>query len=314
MSNDFLNGLGYLSFATRLKRLSDNMIHDGRRMYRDLGMDIEPNWYAIFKLLGKRGAMTITEIADELGFSHPSVVNMINKMSIAGYLEAGESDGDNRKRIMRLSAKAIDKMPEFEKIWAAGTASMKRMMPAADVLELLTTLEEKIAEKGFGERTLDAYGQPAEVSIHSFAPAYAPDFASLNYEWIEETYEVEDHDREQLDHPESRIIDKGGEIFFAEVAGRIVGTVAMIPEAEDTFELAKMAVTGGYRGYGVGDELMSACIEYAKENGIERIVLDSNRKQVAAIRLYKKVGFQEIPLNPDTPFARADIRMERLTF
>ena len=50
---DFLRELGSIAVVTRLKRVSDAMLHDGRRMYKDLGMDIEPNWFAIFRLLEK---------------------------------------------------------------------------------------------------------------------------------------------------------------------------------------------------------------------------------------------------------------------
>ena len=312
MSNDFLAELGFLSFVTRLKRLSDKMLHDGRRLYRELGMDIEPNWYAVFKLLDKYGPKTVGDIAESIGFSHPSVVSIVNKMVKAGYLEAEKSDGDNRRRIMKLSRKAIVLLPEFEKVWEAGTAGMKRMLPETDALAFLKLLEDRMAEGGFKERTLESYKARGPVRIELFSESLASDFARLNYEWIEEMYAVEDHDREQLEHPEQHIIKKGGQIFFAMIGDDAVGTVALIPEEQDCVELAKMAVTFGFRGYGIGDKLMDAFISYARENGIERIILESNRRQVPAIRLYRKFGFREIPLNPDTQYSRADIRMERL--
>ncbi|MDH3492083.1 MAG: bifunctional helix-turn-helix transcriptional regulator/GNAT family N-acetyltransferase [Acidobacteriota bacterium] len=312
MSQDFLADLGFLSFVTRLKRLSDNMLHDGRRLYRDLGMDIEPNWYAVFKLLEQYGPLTVGDIARRIGFSHPSVVSIVNKMHKAGYLEADKSGKDNRKRIMKLSRRAVDMMPEFEKVWAAGTASLKKMLPETDALAFLSLLEDKIAKSGFRARTLDAVKPKDPVSIELYSESLAPCFGRLNYEWIEEMYEVEEHDREQLDNPETSVIGKGGQIFFALVDGQAVGTVAMIPEGDNCVELAKMAVTNGYRGYGIGDKLMEAFIEYARKNGFERIVLESNRKQVPAIQLYRKFGFREIPLNPETPYSRADIRMELL--
>lgn len=310
MSEDFLAELGYLSFVTRLKRLSDGMIHEGRRMYRDLGLDIEPNWYAVFKLLDTHGPLTVTEIADRIGFSHPSVVSIVNKMCKAGYLEAGISDGDNRKRIMMLSGLAKKRMPEFEEIWAAGSSGMKRMLPEVDALKFIALLEEKTAEKGFRERTMEAFEQRNEVRIELFKPEYAEVFARLNYEWIEESYEVEECDHEILDHPIGYVINPGGQIFFAFVGEQDAGTVALVKKGNGVVELAKMAVAESFRGYGIGEKLMCAFIDYAKDKGFRSIVLDSNRKQVPAIRLYKKYGFVEIPLDPDTPYARSDIRME----
>jgi len=40
-------------------------------------------------------------------------------------------------------------------------------------------------------------------------------------------------------------------------------------------------------------------------------VLVSNTRLTPAIRLYEKHGFQSVPLAPDEPYSRADIRMQR---
>jgi ribosomal protein S18 acetylase RimI-like enzyme len=65
-----------------------------------------------------------------------------------------------------------------------------------------------------------------------------------------------------------------------------------------------------HRGRGIGDMLMTACIEYARESGKRWIVLESNTNQVAAIGLYRKFGFLETSLDPDSYYQRANIRME----
>ena len=107
--HDFLRGLGSIAVVTRLKRISDAMLHDGRRMYKELGMDIEPNWFAIFKLLEKHGSQTVTEIADRLGFAHPSIISIVNKMIKAGYVSEKKASDDNRKRLLSLTPKASSK-------------------------------------------------------------------------------------------------------------------------------------------------------------------------------------------------------------
>ena len=141
MENDFLMDLGSIAVTTRLKRVSDALLHDGKRMYRELGMDIEPNWFVVFKLLQKRGPATVTEIAEALGFSHPSVITIANKMQKAGYIDEERGKDDSRKRVLSLSDKAIKKMPEFETVWQAGTAGFKKMLADTDVLAALDILE-----------------------------------------------------------------------------------------------------------------------------------------------------------------------------
>jgi len=151
---------------------------------------------------------------------------------------------------------------------------------------------------------------PMDVSIVEFDPAYAKAFADLNYHWIAETYGIEPHDHEVLDHPRQSVLAAGGQIFFALSGSSVAGTVAMIPYEDDAFELTKMAVDPAFRGHGIGDKLMIACIEFTRRSDRSRIILESNTKQVAAIQLYRKFGFKDTPLDPNSQYVRANIRME----
>ena len=149
-----------------------------------------------------------------------------------------------------------------------------------------------------------------EVSVVTFQPQFAKAFADLNYEWIAKFYQIEKHDHEQLDAPQETIIESGGQIFFTLVGDEVAGTVAMIRMEDNSFELAKMAVVPKFQGRKLGDLLMRACIEFAEEMKASSIILESNTKQAAAISLYRKHGFVETPLDPNSHFSRANIRME----
>lgn len=146
--------------------------------------------------------------------------------------------------------------------------------------------------------------------IIEFDPKYAKQFADLNYQWIGETYGIEQHDHDILDHPFEAVIEPGGQIFFAVEGDKVAGTVAMIPFEDDAYELTKMSVDPRFRGRHIGDMLMQACVDLARRNPRHRIILESNTKQVAAIQLYRKFGFKEIPLDPNSQYVRANIRME----
>ena len=307
---DFLTELGFLSFVTRLKRACDAMLHDGRRLYKKLEMDIEPNWYVVFRLLERHGELTVTEIAEKIRFAHPSVITIVNKMIKAGYVESSKCAMDSRKRLLVLTEKAEIELPRFEQVWSAGVSTLKKMLNDIDALELVGLLESRINERGFQERTWENLERQKAVDIVKFKNRYAKDFARLNYEWISEKYRIEEHDRKQLDNPNDHIIKTGGQIFFAKMDGEVIGTIALIYLDDETYELAKMAVTPKYRGFKTGDKLMWACIGYAKEKGIKNLILESNTRQIPAIKLYRKFGFKEIPLDSHTPYDRADIRME----
>ncbi len=150
----------------------------------------------------------------------------------------------------------------------------------------------------------------SDVAIESFDDRWAEAFAKLNYEWIEKYFAIERHDREILDNPRTEVIDRGGEIFMAVIDDNAVGTVAMIPSGEGVWELTKMAVSPAFQGRGISNLLMAKCIEFAEDAGASTIFLESHRSLGPALSLYRKFDFTEVPTDPNSEYARADIRME----
>ncbi|MBL4708638.1 MAG: GNAT family N-acetyltransferase [Flavobacteriales bacterium] len=149
-----------------------------------------------------------------------------------------------------------------------------------------------------------------EIKIIDYEDKYAKYFAQINFQWLDAYFYIENYDREVLTKPEKYIIEPGGHILFAKVENKIVGTVALIVREEGTYELSKMGVLKGYRGFKIGQKLMDAALSYCKKAGKTRVILDSSTKLTPALSLYKKLGFIEIPVDPNTPYERCDIRME----
>ncbi len=156
MQYDFVNELGYLGLSVRLKRLSEAMVHSGRQMYKSLGLDIEPNWFLIFKLLKKYDQLSVTEMAAKLHFSHPSVITLVGKMEKANYLDSSVDQSDSRKKHFRLSQKAHDQLPRFEEIWEAGIKGVSNLFSEdSNFMDQLELLEIQYSQKDFKERTLN---------------------------------------------------------------------------------------------------------------------------------------------------------------
>lgn len=149
-----------------------------------------------------------------------------------------------------------------------------------------------------------------KVAIIDFKEQYRNNFAQLNFEWLEKYFYIESYDKKVLLNPQKYILDEGGHILFALINEKVVGTVALIKRDNGVFELSKMAVTEEYQGLRIGQELMNACINYARKTGATRLFLDSNTKLTPAITLYNKLKFKEIPVPKDTPYKRCNIRME----
>ncbi|WP_339893610.1 GNAT family N-acetyltransferase [uncultured Algibacter sp.] len=149
------------------------------------------------------------------------------------------------------------------------------------------------------------------VDIISFNKQYSKDFYELNVEWLKTFFYVEPYDEEVLSKPEKYIINKGGHIFFAKLEDDVVGTVALMPIGnEGLFELTKMAISPKHRGHKIGQKLMQYCIDYAKSIGLPKLLLYSNTNLENAIYIYRKYGFIQVPVEPDCPYKRCNIKME----
>lgn len=91
----------------------------------------------------------------------------------------------------------------------------------------------------------------------------------------------------------------------------VMACCMIAPREDGDWEIMKFAARGMYTGTGAGSACLRACVEYAKERDLPKIIIVSNRKCVHAVHLYRKFGFQEIPVDRERfPFARADIAFE----
>ena len=145
------------------------------------------------------------------------------------------------------------------------------------------------------------------ISIIGFNKKYSKQFFLLNKAWIEESWHLEDSDKKDLLNPE-RIVENGGQIFFALDNKSAIGTVAMIKSPNDRFELAKMTVKESSRGKGIANMLMDECIKFAKQNRSREIFLISNDSLIIARNLYDKYGFKEVELDSQK-YERGNVKM-----
>ena len=149
--------------------------------------------------------------------------------------------------------------------------------------------------------------------LRDFRPGDQPIFRQLNEEWISHHFILEPADLKALDHPEKYILEPGGRILLAEVAGQVVGTCALIKMADgSSYELAKMAVAPAAQGQQIGFLLGQAAVQRVRDLGGRRVYLESNSKLGPALALYRKLGFQDLAAPNPSPYARADVQMELL--
>ena len=80
-------------------------------------------------------------------------------------------------------------------------------------------------------------------------------------------------------------------IFFADVDGKTVGQIKMVPWWNKFAYVEELVVDIGFRGRGVGHALMSRAIDWAKQQNFPGITLETQDNNVPACKFYEKCGF-----------------------
>ena len=310
---DFYNKVGKMALGSRLRRLSELLTEQAGEVYSLYGVDIQPKWFPVFYVLSAGEEKSITQIAQEIGHSHPSVSTIVKEMIKHDVAKNGEKGSDGRENYVKLTEKglAINSRLQHQLTDVNAAVETALLETQSDIWTAIEEWEYLLNGKSLLKRVQDEkkLRESKAVEIVGYQPKYQSAFKQLNEEWITTWFKMEEADYKILDHPEEYVIDKGGYILFALHDGKPVGTCALVKRDGTTFELSKMAVSPETKGKGIGWLLGNAAIEKAKEAGFKRLYLESNTILKPAINLYYKLGFKRITGKP-SPYERSNIHME----
>lgn len=126
---NFYEGLGYLVLGSRLRRLSEAFLSEVNKTYQAAGIQFDASWFPVFYLLSQKESVSIKELSDATGVSHPAASQLVTNLKSKKLLKTTTSSEDGRRQQVQLTK--------------AGHALLEQILPVWEALRL--TMEELVA-------------------------------------------------------------------------------------------------------------------------------------------------------------------------
>jgi DNA-binding MarR family transcriptional regulator len=102
---DVVRSLGYLCLGTRLRRIGEQLQSHTQQIMEDAGVAIQAAQYPLLAAVDRLGPLSIGDMAAAVGITQPGATRAAGLLVKAGYLEVQRVRGDQRVKLMALTAK-----------------------------------------------------------------------------------------------------------------------------------------------------------------------------------------------------------------
>ena len=144
---------GILAISTRLQRLSDQLRKDGTLIYKANGIDFEPKWFPVIYTLHLRSVLSVVEIANEIGYTHPSTISLLKELEKEKLIRSKRDKADERKRLIQLTAKGQELIDRMKPVWEVMTGALTELAKTQNnLMQAIGEVEEQMKRLSFFER------------------------------------------------------------------------------------------------------------------------------------------------------------------
>jgi len=231
-------------------------------------------------------------LRERLGLDSGYMSRLLKSLAAEGLVAVEDDPDDKRRRRLSLTAKGRAEHAAYDALSDDFARSVLGPLSAAQRSRL-------VAAMGEVERLMTA----AAVTI-----AVEPDDSADAQLCVEAYYRELDRRFERGFDPGSGGYASGaaaemGCFMLARLDGRPVGCGAVRALDAETGEIKRMWIAPQVRGFGLSRRLLDALEAQARNLGLRRVRLDTNRALGEAQALYRKAGYREIARYNDNAYA-----------
>ncbi|MEV6751986.1 bifunctional helix-turn-helix transcriptional regulator/GNAT family N-acetyltransferase [Streptomyces sp. NPDC051214] len=294
---------------------SETPIHEIRafnRFYTNLigALDYSRQLYVPYTLTESRVLYEIAhssrpdaaDLRAELTLDAGYLSRLLGKFEKAGLIERSPSERDPRRQRITLTQRGRETAGLLDERSNEAMGNLLSTVPARErprLADALRTVREILADREGKEPPRPFLREPGAGDlgwiVQRNAALYAAEYGfNTDYEGLVARI-IADYAEDHDPHLERT--------WIAELDGRPVGCVMCVrDDAPGTARLRLLLVEPDARGHGIGDQLVGACVEFARGVGYREMVLWTNDILGAARSLYQRHGFVLVDEKPHRSF------------
>lgn len=255
----------------------------------------------LYELAHEEGA-TATTIVKALGLDAGYLSRMLRSFEQRALVQRRQSTADGRRTILSLTRKGRSAFARLDARAHSEIAALLAGHSAADQRALVDAMRS--IESLLGRTTT-----PPAPPVVELREPHSGDLG-----WVIERHgELYAEEYGWGDHFEALVVqivaqfmhahDPARERFWIAMAGgERVGSILLVRESDSVARLRLLLVEPSARGLGVGKKLVSACLQFARDAGYQRVTLWTNAVLHAARAIYVAHGFRLVREEMHTHF------------
>lgn len=230
---------------------------------------------------------TATEVREKLGIDRGYMSRILQKFEDENIITKKRSSNDQRQYSLHLTKHGEEIYKGLVENANHGVEKMIESIPQMELSNLITSMDN--IQSIFSKK----YSSLSEVSIRPFKAGDVGYVAHLHGVLYDNTYKFgpmfEYYVMKGL--AEFMINSDGGELWIAEVNGKIVGSIAITKSNNTVAQLRWFVLDENYQGIGIGKKLMDTAINFCQNQGYQHVFLWTVSILETARYLYKKYNF-----------------------